>query len=55
MSNFDVISFPTETAEGKVAGSVGPYGAVLCDGSEYTGTYVDDMSEQVSVPCSCMH
>lgn len=40
------ISEDKKTAEGKVAGSVGPYGAVLCDGSEYTGTYVDDLSEQ---------
>ncbi|MGY1745973.1 homocysteine S-methyltransferase [Blastococcus sp. SYSU D00695] len=28
---------------GWVAGSVGPYGAVLADGSEYTGAYVDDV------------
>ncbi|XP_076311045.1 betaine-homocysteine S-methyltransferase-like isoform X3 [Tachypleus tridentatus] len=27
-----------------VAGSVGPYGAVLHDGSEYTGNYVDNMT-----------
>src|SRR3954466_7814165 len=27
--------------EGWVAGSVGPYGAFLADGSEYTGSYVD--------------
>ncbi|MCF6744676.1 homocysteine S-methyltransferase [Blastococcus sp. KM273128] len=27
--------------EGWVAGSVGPYGAMLADGSEYTGAYVD--------------
>jgi len=27
-----------------VAGSVGPYGAYLADGSEYTGTYLDDVS-----------
>ncbi|XP_047443330.1 homocysteine S-methyltransferase 1 [Mugil cephalus] len=27
-----------------VAGSVGPYGAVLQDGSEYTGAYAEDMS-----------
>ena len=33
---------------GKVAGAVGPYGAVLQDGSEYTGTYMDTMSEKVS-------
>src|SRR4030095_5807831 len=26
--------------EGWVAGSVGPYGAMLADGSEYTGDYV---------------
>src|SRR5688500_2111558 len=29
--------------EGWVAGSVGPYGAMLADGSEYTGTYVDEV------------
>src|SRR5688572_24543943 len=29
--------------DGWVAGSVGPYGAMLADGSEYTGAYVDDM------------
>src|SRR5687768_14011756 len=28
---------------GWVAGSVGPYGAMLADGSEYTGAYVDDV------------
>ncbi|MGY1603695.1 homocysteine S-methyltransferase [Geodermatophilus sp. SYSU D00815] len=27
-----------------VAGSIGPYGAVLADGSEYTGAYADDMT-----------
>jgi homocysteine S-methyltransferase len=30
--------------EGWVAGSVGPYGAYLADGSEYTGGYVADVS-----------
>lgn len=25
-------------------GSVGPFGASLCDGSEYTGSYVDNMN-----------
>lgn len=30
--------------DGWVAGSVGPYGAMLADGSEYTGTYVEEMS-----------
>ena len=29
---------------GWVAGSVGPYGAMLADGSEYTGDYVADLS-----------
>jgi S-methylmethionine-dependent homocysteine/selenocysteine methylase len=29
--------------EGWVAGSVGPYGAMLADGSEYTGAYVAEM------------
>jgi homocysteine S-methyltransferase len=29
--------------EGWVAGSVGPYGAMLADGSEYTGGYLDDV------------
>jgi homocysteine S-methyltransferase len=30
--------------EGWVAGSVGPYGAMLADGSEYTGAYITDLS-----------
>jgi S-methylmethionine-dependent homocysteine/selenocysteine methylase len=30
--------------EGWVAGSVGPYGAMLADGSEYTGAYVEGMT-----------
>lgn len=30
--------------EGWVAGSVGPYGAMLADGSEYTGAYVAEVS-----------
>ncbi|KAL7643282.1 UNVERIFIED_CONTAM: hypothetical protein RMT77_006573 [Armadillidium vulgare] len=29
-----------------VAGSAGPYGACLSDGSEYSGTYVNDLSEE---------
>jgi S-methylmethionine-dependent homocysteine/selenocysteine methylase len=29
--------------EGWVAGSVGPYGAMLADGSEYTGAYVSEV------------
>ena len=31
-----------------VAGSVGPYGAYLHDGSEYTGVYAEEMSVEVS-------
>src|SRR3954451_6392639 len=30
--------------DGWVAGSVGPYGAMLADGSEYTGDYVDRLT-----------
>jgi S-methylmethionine-dependent homocysteine/selenocysteine methylase len=30
--------------DGWIAGSVGPYGAMLADGSEYTGAYVDELS-----------
>ncbi len=30
-----------------VAGSVGPYGAFLHDGSEYTGAYEDKMTVEV--------
>ncbi|XP_064639295.1 homocysteine S-methyltransferase YbgG-like [Lineus longissimus] len=29
-----------------VAGSVGPYGACLMDGSEYTGCYIDNVTEE---------
>jgi homocysteine S-methyltransferase len=29
--------------DGWVAGSVGPYGAMLADGSEYTGAYVEEL------------
>lgn len=31
-----------------IAGSVGPYGACLHNGSEYTGDYVDHMTKEVS-------
>lgn len=31
----------------KVVGSVGPYATKLCDGSEYTGDYVEYITEQV--------
>lgn len=31
-----------------MAGSVGPYGAFLLDGSEYTGAYAEEMSVEVS-------
>ncbi|KAG8586483.1 hypothetical protein GDO81_005387 [Engystomops pustulosus] len=33
-----------ETRKMLIAGSIGPYGAFLHDGSEYTGSYVKDMS-----------
>ncbi|XP_066562211.1 uncharacterized protein LOC136750938 isoform X2 [Amia ocellicauda] len=42
-----VQDFKTRTSDNKVplvAGSVGPYGAFLYDGSEYTGTYEETMS-----------
>lgn len=32
-----------------VAGSVGPYGVFLHDGSEYSGSYVDNMSNEVLI------
>lgn len=32
-----------------VAGSIGPYGAHLHDGSEYTGSYIDRVSVEVSL------
>jgi S-methylmethionine-dependent homocysteine/selenocysteine methylase len=34
-----ISGFPLAVA---IAGSVGPYGACLHDGSEYTGSYLDD-------------
>lgn len=44
---------PTAKSKGKpcplIAGSVGPYGAYLHDGSEYSGHYVDTMTTQVLV------
>ncbi|XP_073470562.1 uncharacterized protein [Aquarana catesbeiana] len=39
--------FNTQSSEKRnilIAGSIGPYGAFLHDGSEYTGSYVKDMS-----------
>ncbi|VDP12281.1 unnamed protein product [Onchocerca flexuosa] len=33
----------------KIAGSVGPYGVFLNNGSEYNGNYVDELEEQVMV------
>lgn len=37
-----------------VAASVGPYGAFLHDGSEYTGAYAAEMSVEVSGSyCHC--
>ncbi|KAK1897274.1 Homocysteine S-methyltransferase 1 [Dissostichus eleginoides] len=37
---------PTGRRRPLVAGSVGPYGAFLLDGSEYTGSYAEKMSEE---------
>lgn len=31
----------------RVLGSVGPYGASLCDGSEYNGNYIDSINPKV--------
>ncbi|CAF3666293.1 unnamed protein product [Rotaria socialis] len=33
-----------ERAQCSVAGSIGPYGAMLCDGSEFNGWYTDSMT-----------
>lgn len=38
---------PEDRREPVVAGSVGPYGAFLHDGSEYTGAYEDKMTVEV--------
>ena len=35
-----------QSTEPKVAGSIGPYGACLADRSEYSGNYVDSLSEE---------
>lgn len=32
-----------------IAGSVGPYGAALADGSEYSGDYCDTISHEVNM------
>lgn len=39
----------TPGKERLVAGSVGPYGVFLHDGSEYSGSYVDNMSNEVLI------
>ncbi len=36
-----------------IAGSIGPYGATLCDGSEFNGSYAESMSEEVSTKVAC--
>ena len=35
---------PSKERKSLVAGSVGPYGACLHDGSEYTGSYINSVS-----------
>nr|XP_022341699.1 uncharacterized protein LOC111135702 [Crassostrea virginica] len=37
---------PDAGTERQVAGSIGPYGVFLHDGSEYTGNYVDQMTQK---------
>ncbi|XP_062600672.1 homocysteine S-methyltransferase YbgG-like, partial [Saccostrea cucullata] len=37
---------PNTGKDRRVAGSVGPYGVFLHDGSEYSGNYVDNMTQQ---------
>lgn len=42
-----------------VAGSVGPYGAAMHDGSEYNGNYTDTLTKQVNIiydnsKCFCL-
>jgi S-methylmethionine-dependent homocysteine/selenocysteine methylase len=32
-----------------IAGSVGPYGATKCDGSEFSGLYANEMSIEVNL------
>lgn len=44
--DYFMIFFPGK--ERLVAGSVGPYGVFLHDGSEYSGSYVDSMTPKVS-------
>jgi len=42
-------SFVEGKPKGVVAGSVGPYGACLHDGSEYTGKCIDTLTDQVTI------
>lgn len=42
-----------EDREILIAGSVGPYGTCLHNGSEYTGDYVDHMTKEVSHVTMC--
>lgn len=44
VSDFTSGNFPSDRKQPLVAGSVGPYGAFLHDGSEYTGAYEAGMS-----------
>lgn len=32
-----------------IAGSIGPYGAAQCDGSEFNGLYANSMTEEVVI------
>ncbi|XP_052217585.1 homocysteine S-methyltransferase YbgG-like isoform X2 [Dreissena polymorpha] len=42
----DEVSKDLGCKNGRVAGSVGPYGACLHDGSEYTGNYIEGLSDK---------
>lgn len=51
LANEAVVQFKSESKQGAsrpvmIAGSIGPYGVFLSDGSEYTGSYMDKVSEQ---------
>lgn len=48
VERFVSVNRPAGQRRPLVAGSVGPYGAFLHDGSEYTGAYAQEMSVEVS-------
>lgn len=44
-----VNNYPKPDAHPQIVGSIGPYGAALHDGSEYTGNYADKISKKVII------